>query len=188
MPGRKMPGVERTKIIGAVKRWCALVGVVILTAALQRVETQAPPKRPASTVQQLMQAILFPNANLIFAAEGDDPAAVPRDAKPSASTNPLTGLYGGWQAVENSSLALIESADLLNVSGRTCADGAPVPVEESQWKAEVEALRVAARATAAAARARSQTQISETAGQLNDSCTSCHRIYRRAQNHCVYRK
>ena len=171
-----------------MKRSHVLIAVVIVAGSMPRVETQAQPKRPASTVQQLMQAILFPNANLIFAAEGDDPASVARDAKPSASTNPLTGIYGGWQAVENSSLALLESADLLNVSGRTCADGAPAPVDESQWKAEVEAMRVAARATAAAARARSQTQISESAGQLADSCTSCHRIYRRAQNHCVSKK
>ena len=34
------------------------------------------------------------------------------------------------------------------------------------------------------ARARSQEQISEAAGQLADSCSSCHRIYRRAENHC----
>jgi hypothetical protein len=119
-------------------RWYILVGVVITGGAMLRTETQAQAKRPASTVQQLMQAIVFPNANLIFAAEGNDPATVARDVKPSASTNPLTGLYGGWQAVENSSLALLESADLLNVSGRIWADGTPVPVDESEWKAEIE--------------------------------------------------
>ena len=176
-----MPRVERAKVVPS-----ALVGVVIMAGAMARVETQAQPPapRPASTVQQLMQAILFPNANVIFATESDDPAAVPRDAKPSASTNPLAGLYGGWQAVENSSLALLESADLLNLRGRTCANGALVPVDESQWKAAVETMREAVRASGAAARARSQEQISEANGQLADSCSGCHRIYRRAQNHC----
>ena len=170
-----------------MKGWYTLVGMVIMAGAMARVETQAqiPAPRPASTVQQLMQAILFPNANVIFAAESDDPAAVPRDARPSASTNPLAGLYGGWQAVENSSLALLESADLLNLSGRTCANGALVPVDESQWKAAVEAMREAARASGAAARARSQEQISEANGQLAESCSGCHRIYRRAKNHCA---
>ena len=161
-----------------------LVGLAIVAGAMARVHTQAPARRPASTMQQLMQAILFPNANVIFAAQGDDPATLPRDAKPSASTNPLTGLYGGWQAVENSSLALLESADLLNLSGRTCANGTLVPVDESQWKATVEAMREAALATAAAARARSQEQIVEATGQLAESCSGCHRIYRRAKNHC----
>jgi hypothetical protein len=170
----------------AVKRWCVLVAVVIMTGIMVRVEAQAqtPAPRPASTVQQLMQAILFPNANVIFATESDDPAAVRRDARPSTSTNPLAGLYGGWQAVENSSLALMESADLLNLSGRVCANGKSVPVDEPQWKAAVQALRESARATAAAARARSQEQISKADEQLADSCSSCHRIYRRAQNHC----
>ncbi len=170
----------------AVKRCCLLVAVAIVAGIMARVETQAqtPAPRPASTAQQLMQAILFPNANVIFATESDDPAAVPRDIKPSTSTNPLSGLYGGWQAVENSSLALLESADLLNLRGRACANGRPVPVDESQWKAAVEAMRVSARATAAAARARSQEQISEANGQLADSCSGCHRIYRRAENHC----
>ena len=120
-----MPRIERAKVVhpdlgphAAVKRWCVLVAVVIMAGVMARVEMQAqtPAPRPASTVQQLMQAILFPNANVIFATESDDPAAVPRDAKPSASTNPLSGLYGGWQAVENSSLALLESADLLNLA------------------------------------------------------------------------
>ena len=173
-----MPRVERVKVV--------LVGVVIVAGAMARVETQAqtPAPRPASTVQQLMQAILFPNANVIFAAEADDPAAVPRDVKPSTSTNPLAGLYGGWQAVENSTLALLESADLLNLSGRTCANGARAPVDESEWKAAVEAMREAVRASGAAARARSQEQISEANGRLAESCSGCHRIYRRAKNHC----
>jgi hypothetical protein len=193
MPRRTMPRVERAKVVhsdlsphAAVKRWCVLVAVGIMAGVVALVETQAQTSapRPASTVQQLMQAILFANANVIFAAEADDPAAVPRDARPSASTNPLAGLYGGWQAVENSSLALMESADLLNLRGRTCANGATVPVDESQWKAAVEAMREAARASGAAARGRSQEQISEANGQLANSCSGCHRIYRRAQNHC----
>jgi hypothetical protein len=177
-----MPRIERAKVVP-----CVLVAVVIMAGVMARVEVQAqtPAPRPASTVQQLMQAILFPNANVIFATESDDPATVPRDSKPSASTNPLAGLYGGWQAVENSSLALLESADLLNLSGRACANGRPVPVGESQWKAAVQALRDSARATAAAARARSQEQISKADEQLANSCSSCHRIYRRAENHCL---
>ena len=172
---------ERAKVVPSV-----LIGLVIVGGAIARVETQGQirARRPASTVQQLMQAILFPNANVIFATESDDPAAVPRDAKPSTSTNPLAGLFGGWQAVENSSLALLESADLLDLSGRTCANGALVPVDESQWKTAVEAMREAARAAGAAARARSREQISEANGQLAESCSGCHRMYRRTQNHC----
>ena len=176
---RTMPRIARAEVVRSV-----LAAVAIMAGAMARVDTQAQARRPPSTVQQLMQAILFPNANVIFAAQSEDPAALRRDAKPSASTNPLTGLYGGWQAVENSSLALLESADLLNITGRSCANGAPVPVDEPQWKAAVEAMRESARATLAASRARSQEQISEANGQLAESCSGCHRTYRRAQHHC----
>ena len=159
----------------------AMAGGVAAYAA-----TQGPtaPPRPAATVQQVMQAILFPNANVIFAAEGSDPETIPRDAKPSASTNPLTGLYGGWLAVENSGLALLESADLLGVAARACANGTLAPVGESQWKVAVESMRDAARASVTAARARSQEQIGAAAEMLSESCSACHRLYRRAGNRC----
>ena len=48
------------------------------------------------TVNQLMRGILFPLGNTVFYAQADDPAALPRDALPSSSTNALTGLFGGW--------------------------------------------------------------------------------------------
>ena len=68
-----------------------------------------------------MKGILYPASNVIFAAQGDDPAAVPKAADPSTATNPLASSYGGWEAVENSSMALVEAANLLTIPGRTCA-------------------------------------------------------------------
>src|SRR5690606_17948103 len=59
---------------------------------------------PLMTVNQLMHGILFPLGNTVFFAQAEDPAALGRDPEPSTSTNPLAGLYGGWQAVENSAL------------------------------------------------------------------------------------
>ena len=78
---------------------------------------------PVMTVNQLMHAILFPLGNTVFFAQSEDPDALARDPMPSSSPNPLTGLYGGWQAVENSALGLAESADLLLIEGRTCSNG-----------------------------------------------------------------
>ncbi|NOT45634.1 MAG: cytochrome c [Acidobacteria bacterium] len=167
--------------------WRRVVPVLLIAgvAALALVQAQTPAPRPASTVAQLMQAVLFPNANVIFVAEGEDPAAMPRDARPAASTNPLTGLYGGWQAVENSGLALMESADLLDMRGRLCANGTAVPVDEDDWTAAVRDLREAAGAVAVAARTQNQERIGETAITLADSCSTCHRIYRRPDAHCA---
>src|SRR6185503_11136709 len=64
---------------------------------------------PVATFNQIMRGILFPLGNTVFYAQADDPAALPRDPMPSASTNSLTGIFGGWQAVENSALGLVDA-------------------------------------------------------------------------------
>ncbi len=169
-------------------RW--LIVIAVWLAASAAGQAQAPEARPASslpasTVQQLMQANLFLHANVIFAAQRDDPASIARDARPSMSTNPLTGLYGGWRAIENSGLAVADAADLLNVSGRVCANGKPVPVLEADWKAAVRALRESGLAVAVAARNRSQDRVGELTEQLTNTCSNCHRLYRAMGNPCV---
>ncbi|HET7609190.1 MAG TPA: hypothetical protein VFL84_10975, partial [Gammaproteobacteria bacterium] len=63
--------------------------------AEQSANTSSEPSAPLMTVNQLMRGILFPLGNTVFYAQADDPAAVPRDPMPSASTNPLTGIFGG---------------------------------------------------------------------------------------------
>ena len=173
-----------------------LVGLSVWLAASTPGQAQAPaaarpaaPRpaapRPASTMQQVMQAIVFPNANVIFSAQRDDPASIARDARPSLSTNALTGLYGGWQAIENSGLAMADAADLLNVRGRVCSNGKAVPVEDADWTAAVKALRESGIAVAAAAKARSQDRVGELTEQLTNACSNCHRTFRVMGNPCA---
>lgn len=145
----------------------------------------SPEPRPASTMRQLMQGVIFSNANVVFAAQVDDPASVQRDARPSMSTNPLAGLYGGWQAIENSGLALAEAADLMNARGRLCSNDRRVPTQDAEWKSGVTALREAGLKAAEAARARNQDRMIEVAEQLTASCSGCHRMYRTRDNACV---
>ena len=76
-----------------------------------------------ATLAQLMRGILFPNSNVIFAAQSEDPAKIPLAKDPSSSTDPLASSSGGWTAVENSAHALSESANLLMISGRKCSNG-----------------------------------------------------------------
>src|SRR5689334_17441692 len=73
----------------------------------------APPAKqaaPAMQVQanllQLMRGILYPASNVVFASQNDNPAEVKQAKDPSLATDPLQSTYGGWQAVENASLAL----------------------------------------------------------------------------------
>jgi hypothetical protein len=143
-------------------------------------DPQAPVESaPLMSVNQLMHAILFPLGNAVFLAQSEDPAALPRDPQPSASPNPLTGLYGGWQAVENSALALAESADLLLIEGRTCSNGEVVDVEAADWIRFVADYREKSVAAYEAALTKDQDAMVDASGNLSESCLACHRAYRR---------
>jgi hypothetical protein len=131
------------------------------------------------TVNQLMHGILFPAANTVFYAQADDPAAVPRDPMPSSSTNALSGLYGGWQAVENSALALAESADLLLIPGRMCENGEVVDVADADWVRFVADYREKSLAAYEAALTKNQDTMVDASGYLSEACLACHRVYRR---------
>lgn len=170
-----------------MRRWLVLVAVVTTVGVTWRagILAQTSEPRPVSTVQQLMRSIFFVNANVVFAGQVNDPASLPRDSQSSLSTNPLTGLYGGWQALENSGLALADAAELLNVRGRACSNGKPAPINEAGWKSAVETLRTTGIAAAAAARARSQEQIFKVSEELTNACAACHRLYRARGNPCA---
>src|SRR6185295_3792419 len=93
----------------------------------------------------------FPNSNVVFFAQADDPAKVAADAAGSRSTDPLASVFGKWEAVENSALALAEAANLLTVAGRTCSNGKPAPVQDPEWRTFVEELRTSSLAAYTAA-------------------------------------
>jgi hypothetical protein len=134
---------------------------------------------PLMTVNQLMHAISFPLGNAVFFAQADDPDALARDPQPSASPNPLTGLYGGWQAVENSALALAESTDLLLIAGRTCSNGETVDVGDADWVRFVDDYREKSIAAYEAALTKDQDAMVDASGNLSEACLACHRVYRR---------
>jgi hypothetical protein len=153
-------------------------GVETTAAAPNASAVEAEPA-PLMTVNQVMHAILFPLGNAVFLAQTEDPEALPRDPQPSASPNPLTGLYGGWQAVENSALALAETADLLLVEGRSCSNGQIVDVEAADWIRFVGDYREKSVAAYEAALTKDQDAMIVASGDLYETCVQCHRAYRR---------
>src|SRR5580765_2446941 len=100
---------------------------------------QTPPTTAAQEVKanlnQLMRGVLYPAANVVFFAQSENPADVKPvpGQDPGMATDPLTSTFGGWQAIENASLALAESTNLLLVPGRVCSNGAPVPMNDPAW-------------------------------------------------------
>jgi len=64
-----------------------------------------------------------------------------RHTNPAAAAHPFAGTYGGWEAVENASIALAEAANLVALPGRTCANGKPVPLNDPTFQKGLAALR-----------------------------------------------
>lgn len=143
-----------------------------------RAATRAPGRQVHANLAQLMRGILFPNSNVIFAAQSQDPASIKPDEDPSMSTNPLASVFGGWQAVENSGLALAEAANLLSIPGRTCSNGRPVPVLNADWAKFVRELRAAGIAAYNAGQSKNQDAILEVSDRLTTACENCHAVYR----------
>jgi hypothetical protein len=139
------------------------------TAAAARVE---------ANLGQVMKGILFPNSNVIFAAQNQNPADVPPAKDPSAATDPLADTYGKWEAVENSALALAESANLLIIPGRKCANGRAVPLANPDWAKFVEGLRDAGMKAYQAAQSKNQDKILDASDAMSTACANCHDKYR----------
>ena len=135
-----------------------------------------------ATMDQLMRGIFFPSSNVVFAAQSEDPAQIKPASQPSVSPNLLTSTFGQWTAVENSSLALVEAANLLLLPGRKCSNGVPVPVRNADWGRFVEQLRDAGLASYKAAQSKNQDYIIAAADPLTTACSNCHGKYRDKPN------
>lgn len=148
----------------------------------------AAPKATASatpaTLSQLMKGIFYPNSNVIFAAQNDDPAKIAPAKDASIAVNPLESAYGKWEAVENSGLALAEAARLLTVPGRKCSNGRPVPLSNPDWAKLVDGMRQAGLATYAAAKTKDQDKIVDAADVMTQACSNCHDKYREVADRC----
>ena len=142
---------------------------------------RAPPAaryRVHGNLNEVMRGILFPNSNVIFASQGEDSAGIKQDKDPSLATNPLTSVYGGWTAVENSGFALAESANLLMIPGRVCSNGKPAPVGNADWAKFVAGLRDAGMEAVKAARAKNQDAMLDVSDKMTTACSACHDVYR----------
>jgi len=140
---------------------------------------QAPPTMQIhANLLQLMRGILYPASNVIFAAQGDDPAQVKPAKDPATATDPLASTYGGWQAVENASLALVEGANLLMIPGRKCANGLPVPMNNPDWPKFVQGLRDAGMKAYKSAQSKNPDNILDAADAMTTACSNCHEKWR----------
>jgi hypothetical protein len=133
--------------------------------------------RVYANMLQLMRGTLYPQSNVIFTAQVEDPASFKPAAHQSTSSDPFTSAYGGWEAVENSGMAMAETASLLLVA-RPCSNGKPAPVQNADWQMWVQELREAALGVNKAGQAKNDEVVLEAADKLATACLHCHAKYR----------
>lgn len=136
---------------------------------------------PEGNLAELMRAIAFPNANIIFNLQVKDPGAQPKKQPAAAPFDYVewgSTVYPGWLAVDQAAVALTETAPLLLTPGRRCQNGRPVPVDRADWKQYVAALVETARLARHASQARNYDAFMEISEKLNDACANCHKVYR----------
>jgi hypothetical protein len=176
---------ERIRMTRAVL--AVLVGSAISTSVVDRGQAQSSPRgtavtapapRVLATLAQLMKGTLYPASNVVFAAQDQNPADMPRAKDPNMATDPLTSSYGKWEAVENSALAIAEVANLLNLPGRKCTNGMDVPLRNADWAKFVQELQDAGMGAYAAAQAKDQDKITDAAAVMTTACANCHNKYR----------
>src|SRR5262249_53314446 len=146
------PVLKRILIAGIQ---AAAVAFTFEHLAAQSAPTPAP-GAPGAALNQLMRGMQFPLSNVVVFSQSDNPADVKEDQKASMTVNLLASVFGGWEAIENSALALADSADLLLIPGRRCANGVAVPVGNDDWKRFAQGLREAGNAAYQAAKTKNQ--------------------------------
>jgi hypothetical protein len=158
----------------------AIAAVLIAGFLMAQSAPQPSPRTaaPAANLNQLMRSLFFPHSNVVFFTQRYDPAAVKPASEPSGSTDPLTGVFGGWEAVENSALTLADAADLLMTPGRKCANGRDVPLANADWAQMVNGLRDASMFAYKAALTKDRDKMLQASDVLATSCSNCHNKYR----------
>jgi hypothetical protein len=171
-------GLGLLAVVALAALFCGEAGRARAPSPAKPATARAAGAQTQANLAQVMRGILFPNVNVIYAAQNQDPATIKPEADPSTSPNPLTSMFGGWQAVEDSGLALAESARLLTVPGRLCSNGKPVPAQNADWIKFVQGLRAAGLATYKAGQSKSADAIGDASDKVTVACMNCHDVYR----------
>jgi hypothetical protein len=146
-------------------------------------ETPAPAAyqpQAYANLAQVMRGIPFPASNIIFDTQTTDPGAVKEqgDTSGQGATAQFSGVYGGWQAVENAALALQETANLIMIPGRSCENGKPVPNDQEDFRKWAANLADAGAAALKAAQSKNLDAMVDVSGTVSDACAMCHEKYR----------
>lgn len=163
-------------------RWLALAAILAgcSAPAPAPAEPDSATPQPYSTLAQMMRGIPFPNSNIVFDTQTADPGVKrePEDTRRGGATADFGNVYGGWEAVENSALAVSETATLLMVPGRSCENGRPAPIDREDYQRFARQLADAGLAAYKAAQSKNLDAMIDVSGTVSDACAACHEVYR----------
>ena len=153
------------------------LGEIVFPTARTAVSRSAP----EGNLAELMRAIAFPNANIIFNTQLKDPGTQPKKELAKSPFDYVewgTTVYPGWLSIDQAAVAIAESAPLLLTPGRRCQNGRPVPVDRADWKQYVAALVEVGKLAHKVSQTRNYDAFQEISEKLNDACANCHKVYR----------
>src|SRR5437016_487359 len=136
---------------------------------------------PEGNLAEVMRAIAFPNANILFNTQLNDPGAQPKKELAKSPFDYVewgSTVYPGWLAIDQAAVALAESAPLLLTPGRKCQNGRPVPIDRADWKQYVAALVEVGKLAHQLSQKRDYDAFLDISEKLNDACANCHKVYR----------
>jgi cytochrome c553 len=137
-----------------------------------------PAAAPTGTLAQVMRGIYFPNANLIFDVQQNDPGVPKKKSDSGSSTDTYSSAYSEWEKVENAAVALSDGVDLILKPGRTCQNGKPVPLNQPDFQKFARDMREAGLVALRAARTKNQEKVSDATNNIAEACSNCHEVYR----------
>lgn len=162
-------------------RLCSVLLVSLFVLAGCNRQPEAP-AAPAAQIQgslnQVMRGILYPNSNIIFDAQDRDPGGEADPNDPAASAHVFYGTYGGWESVENASMALYEAANLVQLPGRKCANGKDAPLNDPTFQKGLVALRETSMLAYKTAQSKDMNAMLDVADKLTQACATCHDVFR----------
>ena len=123
---------------------------------------QPPPFKPVADNKLLMQAVVDPNADIIWeAVKTIDSAAGTEEIRPRNDEQ--------WAAVRNAAVALAESGNLMMLVPRAKDGG--------EWMKRAQEMIDTGEKAIRAAEAKNADQLFTVGGDIYDSCSNCHRQY-----------
>lgn len=127
---------------------------IALAALAQAASAPNPPTRNVGTMSELMVRIIYPASDALFYIESRTPKS---DSE--------------WGALEGQALMLAESANLLMMPRRAR--------DQKEWMTYSRLMLDAAADALAAAKKRDVDGIVMTGERMLESCTACHKAYRK---------